>query len=1608
MSGIYKHVIRPVNSRGKSIIKIIPVLSFILLLFPHNALLAGVASNDRATLTCVPPAITGEPASLSVTYGGNASFTVVATGDGLSYQWQEYITGWNDITNGGIYSNATTATLNLTRPSASMSGYKYRCIVTGTCGTAYTDGTAKLTVNKAVLMVVADNKTKVFGEINPPPLLTFQYSGWIGSDNVSDLTILPTSNTIVTVASPVGNYPITVSGGADDNYSFMYVDGIFSVTKAMLFVTADSQTKTYGSANPAILSLQYSGWKNGNGVGDLTIVPTASTTVTVTTPVGTYIGAITVSGGSDDNYDFTYLANDFTITPKPIIVTAIAGQTKFYGAADPAPFTYTFSPALEGTDAISGALGRIAGESVGSYTYTLGSLTAGPNYSISIAATPTFSITGKPILVTATAGQTKVFGTLDPLPFTYTFAPALDPTDVMSGALDRTAGEDVGNYAFTVGTLTAGPNYSLQIATTSTFSITPKQIAVTATTGQTKIYGTSDPVFTYTFSPALIGTDIISGALGRAAGETVGNYAYNIGTLTAGPNYNLTIIATPTFSITKRVIIVTVTAGQTKIYGSADPPVFSYSVTSGSLATGDSFSGALTRVAGETVAAYFIGKGSLTIVQGAINKEANYDMTFVGADFNITKLSAVVTPNDAGKTYGATDPVFTGTLSGFLASDNVTATYSRTAGETVGGSPYTISATLSPSAVLDNYNIVYNTASFTIDKRPITITANPGQSKVYGSADPLPFTYAFAPALEGTDVISGALGRTAGENVGNYAFTIGTLTAGPNYSLLVAATSTFSITPKQITITATTGQSKIYGTPDPVFAYTFAPALEGTDVFGGALGRAAGENVGNYAYNIGTLTAGPNYSLSLTGTSMFNITPRPLVLIVVAGQTKVYGTADPVFDYTVSPALINGDSFTGALSRTAGENIGSYAINQGDLDAGPNYSITLTSNDFTITAKTVTVTATAGLTKFYSAVDPVFTYTFFPALISGDSFTGSLSRTAGENVGIYAYTLGTLSAGTNYTLSISASTTFSITGKPLTVTGASVISKIYDGNTNAFITGAALSGVEPGDIGDVVLGNYTTGTFAIADAGSHIVTTAMIITGAKAGNYTLIQPVLTGTITQIALTVSADNKIKCYDGSVYSPFTVTYIGFVNGETEAVLGGTLVFSGTASTSFDPGTGYVIIPGGLTSVNYNITFQNGDLTINSLPSADAGFDKAICISTSTTIGSAAVTGIIYSWTSVPAGFTSTEANPTVSPLVTTTYTITSNNGICTNTDDVIVTVNPGPTISKNVSDYNGYNIPCYGLSHGSIQVNPTSGQAPYIYSWTGPDGFIATTKDISNLKAGQYILLISDSNSCSATETIVLTEPGKLGMTINLSVSNAGGYNINCAGESTGSIDIEPVNQVKTVNYVWNDGLFGKTRTNLNAGNYNIRIIDSNNCMADSSVTLIQPDSMKLVLDISQLPFCPDKPDGEIKLDVTGGVKGTDYTYLWSDNSTGNSLTNVKEGFYRVTVNDLNGCVIKDSVNIEPINKTCLIIPNAISPNGDLINDVWNIGLVELYPGIEITIFNRWGQTIWRSEKGYPVPWDGTRNGSPLPIDSYHYIIDLHSGSKPTVGNVTIVK
>jgi gliding motility-associated-like protein len=94
-------------------------------------------------------------------------------------------------------------------------------------------------------------------------------------------------------------------------------------------------------------------------------------------------------------------------------------------------------------------------------------------------------------------------------------------------------------------------------------------------------------------------------------------------------------------------------------------------------------------------------------------------------------------------------------------------------------------------------------------------------------------------------------------------------------------------------------------------------------------------------------------------------------------------------------------------------------------------------------------------------------------------------------------------------------------------------------------------------------------------------------------------------------------------------------------------------------------------------------------------------------------------------------------------------------------------------------------------------------------------------------------------------------------------------------------------------------------------------------------------------------------------------------------------------------------------VEELSK---FIPNIISPNGDGKNDYWRLDFINAYyPDAEIEIFNRWGESIFKS-KGYANAWDGTFRGSPLPVGVYFYTIDLKDARFPEVikGTITLVK
>ena len=211
----------------------------------------------------------------------------------------------------------------------------------------------------------------------------------------------------------------------------------------------------------------------------------------------------------------------------------------------------------------------------------------------------------------------------------------------------------------------------------------------------------------------------------------------------------------------------------------------------------------------------------ITATLGPADVVANYDITNAGAEFTITPAS---------KTYGDADPapLTTGSGTNFVASDNVTATYSRVVGENASPPTYHITVTLSatPASALDNYIIINAGADFMINKRLATWTTDP-DSKTYGDADPAPLTTGSRSNFMAADNVTATYSCVAGENASPPTYDItATLSATPasaldNYIITNNGTE-FTINKRAATWT-TSNASKTYGDIDPNPLTTGAP-----------------------------------------------------------------------------------------------------------------------------------------------------------------------------------------------------------------------------------------------------------------------------------------------------------------------------------------------------------------------------------------------------------------------------------------------------------------------------------------------------------------------------------------------------------------------------------------------------------------------------------------------------------------------------------------------------------------------------------------------------------------------------------------------------------------
>ncbi|MGA2175973.1 MAG: MBG domain-containing protein [Verrucomicrobiota bacterium] len=1092
---------------------------------------------------------------------------------------------------------------------------------------SFNNGT--LTVTPASLTGSVQNAARAYGQTNP--VFSVSYSGFVNSQDSGVVSgpiafsCLDTNNAPVDTNTPVGVYPIDViTPQTAPNYTIGYVDGTLAVTQAVLTVSADPQSRLYGTTNPA-LTVTYSGFLNADGTNVISGQPDLSTAAYDASPVGSYAIVVGLGSLSATNYSFSLTNGTLTVGKALLTVTA-DNQTRLYGQTNPV-FTVQYSGFVEGDNAsvLSGAptLSTSADTNtpVGTYDIvaTNGNLTA-TDYALSFV-NGTLTINPAPLTITAN-DATRQYGMTNP-PFTVTPQGLVNgqTTNALAGTLTITtsanAHSNVGAYAIVPGGWTSS-NYTLNF-TNGTLTVSQAPLTVTAN-NTNRIYGQANPALTGTRS-GIIYDDELTLSFGTAAtaGSPVGPYA--VFPIFADPQDKLGnyLVTTNTGTLTVSPALLTVTADdQTRAYGQPNP---SLTVHYSGFANEDGPTNLNEQPIASTQASptNFLGQYPITAGGGA---SSNYTFSYIAGALTVTQADLTVIGDDAARAYGQSNPVFTSTITGVANGDNITVGYSTIAVPASHPGGYVIELVMNdPDGKLGEYNLTLVSGTLTVTNAALVVTVD-NQNRLYGQPNP-PFTVQYNGFVngQGTNTLRGALtfscrdslNNPAGTNtaVGSYPITAAGLTA-TNYTIQYVP-GTLSIGRATLNVTAASAQ-RTYGANNPTFTATISGFVNGetASVLGGALSvtSPADHNSPTGAYSIipSGLTSG-NYAVNFHNGTL-TVTPA-LLTGAVASVERAYGQTNPVFSISYSGFVNSQDSSvasgslgfscldTNSAAVDTNTPVGAYPIHVTTPQTAPNYTITYVDGTLTVTQAVLLVTAD-NQSRLYGATNQTLSVTYSGFLnadgtnvISGqpDLSTAAYDASPAGNYDIVVG-LGSLSA-TNYSFSLTNGTL--TVGKALLTVTADNQVRLYGQSNPAFTV--HYSGFVDGDQENVLSGAPALTT--VADTNTPVGTYDIVATHGNltATNYALSFVNGTLTINPAPLTITANDATRQY-GMTNPAFTVTIQGFVNGETTNALAGTLTITSSTDPTSDVGA-YAIVPAGWTSSNYTLDFINGALTVTQAP-------------------------------------------------------------------------------------------------------------------------------------------------------------------------------------------------------------------------------------------------------------------------------------------------------------------------------------------------------------------------------------------------------------------------
>ena len=1208
--------------------------------------ITGVAVQSQPTATSFTYLQTGKPDAVSgggiVTGPRNIPATDTAGGGSMSSPVCQISAGSTGTCGTATFAphppivtavrSANVVTLTTSVPHQLLVGKTIT--VQGVANTSF-NGTFKITSVPSPLTLTynqtAANASSTGGAIVGPgivsQLVTFSnmQSGESRSALITASTDGTTPNgTIITNRATISNMSVVDSVPGDTTQSANVTIGSTGATS----LTVPTATGPYGgnavvtatlidsstSAPIAGATIGFNFNQNNshyNAVTDGSGVATVSVPLGFTT-VGTHASAFTATFGGDSTHTGSSATGDLVVTKAQLTVTA-DNQSRLYGDPNPA-LTYTITGFVNGDtiSVVSGAADcsttATVTSPVGTYPIScaLGTLSA-QNY-VFVFVDGTLTVNPAPLTVDV-ANASRAYG--DPNPaFTGTIT-GIKNGDNITATYSTTATilSPVGTYPITAtlsdngtGTL---PNYVVTV-NNGTLTITPAALVVTANNAA-RLYGDPNPAFTGTIA-GIKNNDNITAIFTTTAtpASPVGTYPI-IPTLSDNGTGALTnyIVTANNGSLTVSPAPLVVTAADaTRGFGQPNP-VFTGTIVG--IKNNDNITATYS-----TPATVNSPPGTYPIIplvsDNGTGVLGNYTVTINNGTLTITAAVLTVTADNASRLYGDPNPVFTGTITGIVNGDNITATYTSVATPASPVGTYPIVPTLSDNGTgaLANYQVVIVNGTLTVNPAPLTVTVA-SLSRFYG--DPNPVFTGTITGIKNGDNITATYSSTATQAspVGTYPI-VATL-VDPDSKLsnytVTNTPGTLTVNPAPLVVTAANA-TRLYGDPNPVFTGTITGIKNGDNITAVyATTATVTSPVGTYPITPGLVDPGNklgNYAVTLNNGTL-TIAPAPLT-VTAANATRGFGQPNPVFTGTIV-GIKNGDNITATYSTpaTASSPAGTYPIIPTLSDNGTgalaNYSVTVVNGTLTISQATLTVTAN-NASRLYGDPNPVFTGTI-TGILNGDNITATYATVADPTspVGTYAIVPTLSDNGTgalaNYTVVVNDGV-LTVNPAPLAVTVDS-FSRLY-GDPNPVFTGSIL-GIKNGDAISAIFATTADPTSAV---GTYPIVATLVDPTNKLGNYTVTINNGTLTINPAPLTVTANNAARLF-GTPNPPFSGTLTGVKNSDPI-----TASFSTTATATSPVGT-YPITPALADPAgklgNYTVTSNNGTLTVNAAPTANFVF-------------------------------------------------------------------------------------------------------------------------------------------------------------------------------------------------------------------------------------------------------------------------------------------------------------------------------------------------------------------------------------------------------------------